>query len=166
MPGGHNPDGSRALRETVKAASCSIPQSVTEPRPITSPPAPRRVEVWIAVGVNEWSSIPRERAAVTSRAEPGLPPMRAAVRFYSRQSLRPSHWCSRTSSEVRRDLSRLHSFSRPWAQACVSVARGLEGNLDVAANAAGCECKVDGTAELLRDEIANDPDAVSALGRS
>src|SRR5262249_58650330 len=68
-----------------------------------------------------------------------------------------------------RDLSGRHGFSRPCvtlAQACVSVARGLEGDLDVAADAAGCECKVDRTAELLRDEIANDADAVSAVGRS
>src|SRR6516225_10010194 len=40
------------------------------------------------------------------------------------------------------------------------------GNLDFAANTAGLECKVDRPAELLRDEIANDPDAVSAVGRS
>jgi hypothetical protein len=42
---------------------------------------------------------------------------------------------------------------------------GSEGNLDFAANAAGCECKLDRTAELLRHEVANDADAVSAGGR-
>src|SRR5262249_56333250 len=70
---------------------------------------------------------------------------------------------------VRKDPSGRHSFLRQcvtWAQARVSVARGLEGDLDVAADAAGCECEVDRTAEFLRDEIANDADAVSAVGRS
>src|SRR5262249_34799321 len=74
-----------------------------------------------------------------------------------------------SASQVCRDPSGRHSFSRQCvtlAQACVSVARGLEGDLDVAADAAGCECKGDRTAELLRDEIANDADAVSAVGRS
>src|SRR5262245_39777945 len=74
-----------------------------------------------------------------------------------------------SASQVCRDPSGRHSFSRPrvtCAQACVSVARELEGNLDVAANTAGCKCKVDRTAELSRDEIANDAHAVSAIGRS
>src|SRR5437870_13475416 len=76
---------------------------------------------------------------------------------------------NRHMHRICRDSSGLYSFSRPCvtcAQSCVSVARGLEGNLDGAANAAGCECKVDRTAELLRDEITNDADAVSAGGRS
>src|SRR5262249_25308893 len=51
------------------------------------------------------------------------------------------------------------------AQARVSIARGLRGDLDVAADTAGCECKVHKTTELLWDEIANDADAVSAVGR-
>src|SRR5262249_1851280 len=74
-----------------------------------------------------------------------------------------------SASPVCRDPSGRHSFSRlcvTCAQACVSVARELEGNLDVAANTAGCKCKVDRTAELSRDEIANDAHAVSAIGRS
>src|SRR5262249_37037559 len=66
---------------------------------------------------------------------------------------------------VRRDPSGLHWFSQPCvtcAQTCVSVVRGLEGDLDVAADAVGCDCKVDRTAKFSRDEIANDADAVSA----
>src|SRR5262249_43671777 len=65
-----------------------------------------------------------------------------------------------SASPVCRDPSGRHSFSRPCvtcAQACMSVARELEGNLDVAANTAGCKCKVDRTPELSLADIPNHP---------
>src|ERR1700726_2409309 len=43
-------------------------------------------------------------------------------------------------------------------------ARGLERNLNFAANPARCECEVNRTAELVRDQMANDAGAVSAVG--
>src|SRR6202048_159794 len=39
-------------------------------------------------------------------------------------------------------------------------------NLDSAADAAGCKSEIDQATELLWDEIANDADAVFAVGRS
>src|SRR5262245_26021953 len=73
-----------------------------------------------------------------------------------------------SASAVCRDALGRHSFSRACitlAQACVSVARGLKGDLDVATDDGGCECKRDRTAGLVRHEIANDADVVSAVGR-
>jgi hypothetical protein len=43
-------------------------------------------------------------------------------------------------------------------------ARGLERNLNFAANPARSECEVNRTAELVRDQMANDAGAVSAVG--
>jgi hypothetical protein len=40
-----------------------------------------------------------------------------------------------------------------------------ERNFHFAANTAGCECEVDRTVELLRNKIANNADAVSAVRR-
>jgi poly-gamma-glutamate synthesis protein (capsule biosynthesis protein) len=44
-----------------------------------------------------------------------------------------------------------------------SLLQLCERNFDLAANAAGRECEVDRTAKLVRNEVANDPDAVSKL---
>jgi len=58
----------------------------------------------------------------------------------------------------------LATVRHPRSDLCVDRARA-QGGLDVAVDAAGCERNVHKTTELLRDEIANDADAVSAVGR-
>src|SRR5712691_7579617 len=69
---------------------------------------------------------------------------------------------------------RTHSFEERFCATTTRVgpidraphARGLERNLKSAANAAGCECEVDRTTELVRNKITNEADTVFAFGRS